>query len=305
MGLFYSLLSAVFSTSKDLLSKRLAFRLDGATSTFASFAFALPFYVLFLAVRYLQGAETFEITWDFLVLVLLRSLTDTLAEGMKMYALACGDVSIVTLFSSLTPLILLVVSPLLTGDAVSLEGVVAVTVVVAGSLVLVYRRRPRDEPPQGRAVLLSAGAAVFFALNSCFDRLAVQRSTPVFSGFAMTLLSAVFLVPFIVLRADRRGALWVYRGGLLSRGALEVAFMVSKLYALQFLSAPYVAGLQRLSLVLSVIGGRVFFREPDFVRRLAAGLLILAGVFLIARMGPEDAAAPPPAPAVSRETLAP
>ena len=43
-----------------------------------------------------------------------------------------------------------------------------------------------------------------------------------------------------------------------------------------------VAAAQRLSLVLSIVGGRVFFKEGDFRRRLAAGVLILAGVFLVA-----------------------
>lgn len=58
--------------------------------------------------------------------------------------------------------------------------------------------------------------------------------------------------------------------------------MVAKLAALTYLPAPYVVSIQRLSLVLSIIGGRVFFAEPDFGRRMAAGLLILAGVLLIA-----------------------
>jgi drug/metabolite transporter (DMT)-like permease len=100
----------------------------------------------------------------------------------------------------------------------------------------------------------------------------------------MTLLSALFLAPFVVFRRDRLQALHVHRAGLLTRGALETAFMICKLYALQFLQAPDVVAIQRISLVLSIIGGRIFFKEPDFKRRLAAGLLILGGVFLVGWM---------------------
>jgi drug/metabolite transporter (DMT)-like permease len=81
------------------------------------------------------------------------------------------------------------------------------------------------------------------------------------------------------LQAVRR-----HRVGLLIRGAMEIAFMVCKLYALTVLQAPDVVAVQRLSLVLSIIGGRMFFKEPDFERRLAAGLLILGGVFMVAWM---------------------
>src|SRR6266404_3341894 len=64
--------------------------------------------------------------------------------------------------------------------------------------------------------------------------------------------------------------------------------MVCKLYSLQFLQAPDMVAVQRLSLVLSILGGRVFFKEPDFKRQLAARLLILGGVFVVALPQRED-----------------
>ncbi|HTU18278.1 MAG TPA: DMT family transporter [Gemmataceae bacterium] len=282
MGLLAALLSAFFSSSKDLMSKRLAYRLDGTVSTFASFAFALPFYLILLAVLWLRGAETFTCSLAFLTLVLLRSLTDTVAEWMKMHAFAHGDLSIVVLILSLSPLLLLITSPLLTGDPLTLPEVASVFLVVAGSIWMVYRPSGHKGPSQKRGILLAGGAALFFSLNSCFDRLAVERGTPVFSGFTMTLLSAVFLCPFVLGRTDRLGSLRTHFLGFLTRGLLETAFMVCKLYALQTMHAPALAGIQRLSLLLSIIGGRVFFQETDFKRRLAAGCLIVAGVAVIA-----------------------
>jgi drug/metabolite transporter (DMT)-like permease len=284
MGLFAALLSAVFSSSKDLMSKRLAFHLDGTVSTFASFAFALPYYVLLLAALYVMGYETFTVSLWFLTLVLLRSITDTFAEWLKMYAFAHGDLSIVVIVFSISPLFLLITSPLITGDRLSPSEVIAVFLVVGGSILMVYRPSLSKETGQKKGILLAAGASLFFSLNSCFDRLAVQKGTPVFSGFTMTFLSAVFLLPFVLGRSDRLEALRLHRTGFLIRGFLEIAFMVCKLSALVYLPAPDVVGIQRLSLLLSIIGGRVFFKEGDFRRRLAAGSLILVGVFLIAWM---------------------
>ncbi len=282
MGVILSLLSACFSSAKDLISKRLAFQLDGTTSTFASFAFALPYYLVLLALLALLGRETFVYSGAFLLLVVLRSTTDTLAEGLKMHAFTHGDISVVASFFSLSPLFLLLTSPLITGDRLSVPGAAAVLLVVGGSLLLLYRPGHKSWRSQRRGILLASAAALFFSFNSCFDRLAVQKGTPVFAGFTMTLLSAAFLAPTLLLRPDRQKALRVSQRALWARGFLEVAFMVAKLSALQYLQAPYVVGLQRLALLLSIVGGRVFFREEDFLRRLVAGLLILLGVFLIA-----------------------
>jgi drug/metabolite transporter (DMT)-like permease len=283
MELLTAMLSSVFACSKDLMSKRLAFHLDGTVSTFASFTFALPFYLVLLTVLSLLGHEVFTVSLAFLALVFLRSVTDTFAEWLKMHALAHGDLSVVVLVLSLSPLFLLITSPVITGDRLTIVEVIALFLVVLGSILMVYRPSARLSAGHTKGLLLAAGAALFFSLNGCFDRLAIAKAkgTPVFSGFAMTFLSAVFLLPLVLGNKDRVNALRRHRGGFLLRGLLETAFMVCKLSALQTLDAPTMAGIQRLSLLLAIIGGRVFFKEEDFRRKLAAGLLIAAGVILI------------------------
>lgn len=288
VGFLLALLSSAFSAAKDLVSKKLAFRLHGTASTFASFAYALPFYLLLLAVLVPLGVEKISLSLGFLFLVFLRSLTDALAEGLKMHAFAHADISLVSCFFSLSPLFLLITSPLLTGDRLSWQAVLAVLLVVVGSIALVYRPSHKGWAIQKKGLLLACAAAVFFSLNSCFDRLTVekigtaQKGTPVFAGFAMTLLSALFLLPLIAHRRDHWKTMYAEGRGLWLRGLLEVAFMACKLSALQYLSAPLVVAVQRSSLLLSIVGGRVFFREQDFARRLVAGIVILGGVIVVA-----------------------
>jgi drug/metabolite transporter (DMT)-like permease len=228
------------------------------------------------------GVETFTWSLAFLTLVFYRSVTDTLAEGMKMHAFNHGDLSVVAIFFSLSPLFLLITSPLITRDPLTLTHVLATLLVVGGSLVLVYRPAVWNWAGQGKGILLATGASLFFSLNSCFDRLAVQRGTPVVAGFAMTLLSALFLLPLVLRRRDRLEALRTQQKGLWLRGFLEITFMVSKLFALQYLDAIYVVGLMRFSLVLSILGGRIFFKEEGVGRQLVAAVLLTGGVFLIA-----------------------
>src|SRR5260370_16753402 len=111
MGFFAAILSAVFSSSKDLLSKRLALRMDGTTSTFASFAFALPFYIVALAILYWLSLERFERSVPFLVLILLRSVTDTFAEGINIHASPHAHTSLSPTPFPPPPFLLLFLSP--------------------------------------------------------------------------------------------------------------------------------------------------------------------------------------------------
>ncbi len=162
MGLLAALLSTHLLLAKDLMSKRLAFRLDGTVSTFASFAFALPFYLVLLLVLWLLGMEHFTYSRTFLTLVLLRSLTDTFAEWMKMHAFAHGDLSLVVLVLSLSPLLLLITSPLITGDPLTFAEIASVFLVVAGSMLMVYRpSQPQRRHAEARHFAGGRGGVVF------------------------------------------------------------------------------------------------------------------------------------------------
>jgi drug/metabolite transporter (DMT)-like permease len=288
MGLIAALLCTVFAASKDLVSKRLASRLSGNTSTFASFAFALPYYVVALAAFWMFGHNPLILTAAFLQLVFLRALTDTFAEGMKMHALAHGDISLVASFMSLSPVFLLALEPMVTGDRATPMGILGVVSVVSGSLVLLYRPPPGGWGSQKRGIALALAASVFFTLNTLLDTLASRTgakttsdfASAVFSGFAVTLLSALMVLPFVLGRSHWRDMAG-QSAGLWGRGFLEMMFMVSKLYAVQYLPPSEVSSIMRMALLLSIVGGRVYFKEQDFRRRLVAGILIVAGVILI------------------------
>lgn len=291
MGIIAALISALFSTSKDLVSKRLSFSVDGTTSTFASFAFALPFYILLIVALYLAGLENFEIGVGFVLLVLIRSITDAAAEWLKMTALGLGEISLVVCFFSLSPVFLAVASPLITGDQLSVLGIVGLILIAAGSIVVIFRPRSSIEATlaadkaRNRAILLATLASVFFALNTCFDRLAVQQASAALSGFAMTGFSAILFLPAIISSPTRISGLVDSAKPFLIRGGLEVGFMVLKLLALQYLTAPEVVGIQRLSMVASVIGGAVFFGERGVAQKLLGALVIAVGSLMVVFAG--------------------
>ena len=284
MGVWLGLLAGVLAASKDLLSKRLSFQLKGAVSALASFVFALPYYIVLLGLLYLLGWEDFAFSAEFMYWVVLRSTTDMLAEWCRMEALARADISFISPMLGLSPVFLLLAAPLINGDQISAWGVIAVLVVVAGSLILITRRKSSTNSESvGRAILLALACSIFFSLNSCFDKEAVKVASPTLSGFGMTAIAALFLVPpaWLAMRKEPGTIAHQFRAArrpLWLRGLFEVLYMVTKLTALQYLPTQYVAALGRSSLLYSVVGGKLFFREEDFLRRLVGAALIAAGV---------------------------
>lgn len=281
MGLLACLFAAIFSSSKDLYSKKISLSVVGIHSAFASFVFALPFYCFAIGISWLFGYESFVLGTSFWWLVLARSLTDAVAEWSKMQSMVGADISQIVCFLSLAPLFLLVSSPLITGDVPGVLGCCGVVLTVVGSLIALDGFSSLRQGARPKSIALALLSSLFFSLNSSFDRLAVQQASPLLSGAAMTFLAAVLLViPAIRVRGLQQ-SLTTHSKDYFIRGLFELFFMVLKLTALQYMQAPYVAGLMKMSLILSIIGGKVLFDEPHFKRRIIAGIVIAMSISLI------------------------
>lgn len=281
LGFILALSASVLSSGKDVFSKRLSISVNSSLSTFASFAFPLPLYLAVLAILSLSGVPVFAVGEGFWRYAVARAVTDTGAEWCKMKALTLGDLSVVTSFFALYPVLLLLSSPLLTGDALEPRAPLGTAIIVIGTLVILYRRsvpasRGGDAPASWKAIALSLLAAVFFSLNTALDRATVQQGHPVFSAFVMTIMSA--MIVSVSLRRGASSELIRYKKLFAGRGVLEVMFMIAKLSALTILSAPMVVGISRLSTVLNVLAGHFVFGEKHLGRRLFGAALVCGGV---------------------------
>ena len=281
MGVISALLCACTSTAKDLVSKAVASRVDPDVSTFASFLYALPFYGVILLILHALGGEGPNLSRTFLLLVLMRGVSDVFAEGCKMRALAVGDVSLVSGLLSLSPLILTVISPFITGDAVTLSEGVGILCIVAGGLVLVRRDRSTGGVVQPVAVLYAVGGSFAFALNSALDKLAVGHADPVTSAFSVTVCAALLTAPALLRISTAKGELASNSRAFLVRGFFETIFMFAKMAALTTLPAHVVVGVMRISMIFTVLVGGAWFREQDRARRVIGTIIMYVGLLFL------------------------
>jgi len=278
LGIIALILSTLFATGKDLVSKKVSNEISATVSACTSFIFALPWYLIFLLILYLFDENTFKYSGFFLTFVFLRAITDSFAELFKMYALQNGEISFIANFFSLTPIFLVFLAPFITGDKITELGLLGLLIIVSSSLFLLTS--PKEVIPW-KGIIYALSSAFFFSLNICLDRLAVQHAGPVFSGFMMTLFSGFFLLlPMLRTRNWKPQCTSNYKF-LTLRGLFEVIFMSLKLLGLQYIEPQYASGIQKLTLVFSVsIGGKAF-HEKEQGKRILISLFIILGSFLI------------------------
>jgi|GEM_PF-345681 drug/metabolite transporter (DMT)-like permease len=147
------------------------------------------------------------------------------------------------------------------------------------------RPDPRPDPRPGRSATALMGlTALLWSLTIPLDKLAVTRSSPPFHGLVLT--AGIAAGAFLVLLAQRRlGELGgLRRGGwpfLLALVASTLA-LGFQLFALKVVLVSVVETVKRgLGNLLAVLFGRLAFGEPMTLSKLAAAVLMAAGVALI------------------------
>lgn len=283
LGILIAIIAAILATSKDIVSKKLSSSLSGTASTFASFAYALPFYLILIPLAWATGYEQFSVGQNFIFLVFLRSLSDAAAEWLKMTSFTYADVSFLVPFMSVGILFVSLLSPTLTGDQISTPGYCGIFLIFIGCLA--FTLEIKKQSINGKKMLIGAlfalGSSFFFAVNGCIDRLAANQASPLIAGFSVTFVAALLFLPAILKTPTALTAIRMESKQCLLRGIFETFFMIAKYAALVFLPIHIVSGVMKSSLLFTIIGGNTILGEREFLRRFIAGIFIFIGIILL------------------------
>jgi drug/metabolite transporter (DMT)-like permease len=196
-----------------------------------------------------------------------------------------SDASLVAPLVLLTPVLMLVTSPIMTGEQAPLMGVVGVLFTVLGVGLLDAnqsngRRFNFMVFARNRGARYMLVTAAIWSLTANLDKLGVKASTPLIWNASLNIVIALCALAYWA--AGRRP--------LPSAASLRYAFVAGaamafgntlQMWALTILFTPYVIAIKRLSALFTVIAsGRVL--KEDTGGRLLGAAVMLAGAVMIA-----------------------
>lgn len=198
-----------------------------------------------------------------------------------------SDLSLVSPLLGLTPLFLLITSPLILGERVPPTGMVGVLLIVAGAYLLNLGDIRRGVLEPFRSLLRDPGArmmlgvALLWSISSNYDRVGIEATTPLAWPLVVNGFVALVLAPVVLWRrahrAERRdGALLPWM--LVGAGVLNAAQSITHMLALTLTLVPYVVAVKRTSLLFSVGLGWILFGERRIGTRVVGAAIIVAGV---------------------------
>lgn len=277
-------------------SKRLTETVSRQAATWAIFAFSFPLLAVYLAVDGLPAVET-RFWWVLAVNLVLYVISFRLYVS----ALEVGELGITYPLLAVTPVFVVPVEWAVLGDRVGLLGLAGIVLVAAGVYTLHLERRTKSLLAPFRALAARPGArrmlavALVWAVSGTLDRAAVLAASPAAYGVAISLGVGLALAPsalrdvgfaFVPGAEDGTGEPRSRRavlGGLGVQGLLFAVMFVAQMEALRLSLAANVITVKRSGTLLTVVLGGMLFREKGLAHRLAGTVVVLVGVYLVAR----------------------
>jgi uncharacterized membrane protein len=291
MWLFFALLTAFFEACKDATGKQSLKSLDEYS---VIFGFTSVGVIFLFPLLWLSGMPLIQP--NFWWALLIGGSLNILAFILYIKAIKLADLSLTVPLVTLTPLFLLVTSPLLVQEWPTQADAVGVVLLVVGSYVLNLRTPVgsaalRDRPwtplvamirnPGSRLML---GVALIWSITSNFDKIGVLNSSPLCWAIALFAVIAAGMVPFVFGQGRHRAG-WVplcahWRILAITGGfnAIAIAF---QMLALPMAPVTQVIAVKRLSTLLSVIFGHFFFGEKGLKERLIGAAIMVSGVVIM------------------------
>ncbi len=292
LWVFLALGAALSLATSDALTKRAVKGEDEYLVAWCRLLFTLPLLgVLWFFIEIPPLDRTFYKAF-FLSLPL-----EVITVFLYIKALKQSPLGLTLPFLSLTPLFLIISSFIIAGEGVSMKAVAGILLISAGGYTLNAHTASLSVMEPLRAIFRERGSlymitvAFIYSITSSLGKVAIEHSSPLFFGITYFSVLTIIITPL---------SLWLGRGRLkdfISRGSYKKLFLPGLLYGLMIVfhmlsldltKVSYMISVKRLSLLIGVIYGHLFFKERHFKERLLGTILMLAGFVLIVNSSMND-----------------
>ncbi|GAB4534368.1 MAG: EamA family transporter [Thermodesulfovibrionia bacterium] len=283
MWIIYALLTAFFFATSDALTKWALRSRNEYFIAWMRLVSAVPVLVISL---FLIEIPTLDKT--FWIATLIALPLEVIAIILYTKALKSSPLTLTMPFLSFTPIFLIIVSYLMLGERVSLQGAIGILLIAIGSYILNIHTVGRSliEPLRliikERGSIMMMAVAFIFSLTSSLGKMAIVHSSPIFFGSLYFILLTIIFTPIAMIANRER--LSISRGDVVSLIPIGLTYslmIIFHMIAMSRANVAYMISVKRMSIFFSILYGHILFKEERIGQRAFGALLMFMGFVLI------------------------
>ncbi len=171
----------------------------------------------------------------------------------------------------------------LLGERLSINQIIGLCIVLIGLILVNYRKNESGEKAEVKYVVLSVLSCVLNASSGVMDKVLMKYMESGQLQFWFMLLMLVFYGLYIVLTRTKISLKSVYKNYWILLIALTLVIGDRALFyanAAENSSVSAMTLIKQSACFVTILGGKVIFKEENIVKRLLCAVLILFGIFV-------------------------
>lgn len=284
LGFLLAFGTAISEALKDITSKYNLKHIDEYAG-----AFSLHFMQSLLLLPYILFTGLQDMSTRFLWALLASSIIQLVVILLYFKAIKRSEISLTVPLITLTPLFMLITSPIMVGEFPSALGIFGITLIVVGTYLSNLSGRKNIFGPfisliknQGSRYMLLV--AFLWSITANIDKIGVEETSPIYWAFTKDFLILFYLLPILLSKSNKPFRQIRKRlKGLIAVGVFKTTSVVTQMIALQYILVAYVISIKRASSVFIILFAFFYLNEKkNFKNRLMGIIIIMAGLGIIA-----------------------
>ena len=279
--LFFSLLTAFSLSTADTLSKRALKETNEYVIVWVREGYAIPFIFIALLFTPIPPLDK-----EFWISVAVLVPLEIIALILYVKALNLSPLSLTVPFMALSPVFILFIAYFTLNEEPTPLGIAGVLLITLGAYLLNAGASRYGILGPFKAIWKEKGSilmiivSLIYGVTSTLGKVAVEHSSPVFFGFFYPLILASVLTVFVAWKGRLKEVI-SRPSTFIPIGFFTSIMMVSHFIAISLVDVAYMISVKRMSLLFSVIYGKLIFKEEKIKERLFACAIMILGVVLI------------------------
>jgi len=249
----------------------------------------LTYFGLSIALlAFFTQSDWTALSLDFWGSAVFVGILGAVGNGFLIKALQIGDLSILGPINAYKSVIGIIGGVLILGEIPSTKGLIGVCLIIFGSYFIfdTIENKFSWKIFKRKEILYRLLALVFTATEAVFLKRCISLSSPSIAFYAWCVFGAFF--SFILLKTTKIN-LKTEKKKFQKQAIVKLILLIISLGTMQLttnyvfnnMQVGYALSLFQLSIIISILFGKQFFQETNIIKKLLAGIIMIAGSILI------------------------
>jgi uncharacterized membrane protein len=288
-----TILAAFAQSSRDLLAKKLANKVNPYTLSFGILSIVSVVCLAMVILVYLfpdffNTELKIDFSYNFVIVFLLTGAMFAISAVLMNKAFQISELSLIIPILNFSPVFTLLLSPFLLSELPNNQAIIGIFLILFGSYILRLdlKKYSLFQPIQSlfndKGALLMLAVAFIWGLDTILGKIGAGQTNPYFWTFSTRLMTTLLLLP-MVIKSDKNwvSSLKENSFNFLIMGGLVAFSIIAQTIAVLKLDAAIVGSLLRFATLSSVFFGWWFLKEKNFLEKISGAIIMIIGVIFI------------------------